>query len=124
MASMKRIPILQVCDSNKSESKGVITDKKLSQVCSTDGSESEIVIFNESYMEESESKSVHKSINTNELKDAIDETDDEEPSVTDNPVINDPGYLNLFNCGKNVLNNLDFTYEQACMTTSKDKYYR
>ena len=37
-------------------------------------------------MEESESESVHKSMNTNKGRYAIDETDDEESSVTDNPV--------------------------------------
>ena len=43
--------------------------------------------------------------------------------VTDNPVINEPIYFNLFECGKNILNRLDATCEQACMITSRYKYY-
>ena len=80
-----------------------------------DKSESESVIVNENYMVESESESVHKSINTNKEKDAIDETDHEEPSVTDNPFINEPIYFNLFECVKNILNRLDATCKRACM---------
>ena len=43
--------------------------------------------------------------------------------VTDNLVIMSPGYFNIFECGKKLLNNLDATCEQVCMATSKDKYY-
>ena len=43
--------------------------------------------------------------------------------VTDNPSINEPSYFNLFECGKNFLNNIDTTCERACMATSRDKYY-
>ena len=32
-------------------------------------------------------------------------------------------YFDLFECGKNLLNNIGATCEQACMATSKDKYY-
>ena len=60
-------------------------------------------------MEERESESVHKIINTNKEKYAIDETQDEEPSVKDHPVIKNPSYFNLFECGKNLLNKLDAT---------------
>ena len=81
----------------------------LSQVCSKNKSESENVIINQSYTEESESKSVHKIINTNKEKYAIDKTEDEEPSVIDNPVINELRYFNLFECGKNFLNKIDST---------------
>ena len=44
-------------------------------------------------MEESESENVHKSINTNKEKDTIDETEHEEPLVTDNPGTNEPSYF-------------------------------
>ena len=54
----------------------------------------------------------------------MDETEDEEPPVTDNTVINEMSYFNLFKCGKNFLNKIDATREQACMETSKDKYYK
>ena len=32
-------------------------------------------------------------------------------------------YFNIFECGKNILNILDMTYERACMATPRDKYY-
>ena len=32
-------------------------------------------------------------------------------------------YFNIFKCGRNLLDRLDVTYEQACMATPKDKYY-
>ena len=50
--------------------------------------------------EESESESVDKSFNTNREKYAVYKTEDEEPSVTYNPGINEPRYSNLSNCGK------------------------
>ena len=123
MTGTPQIPILHICSLDDSKSKGIIAGKKISQVCSTDKSRPEIVITNESSMEESESESFHKSINKNKEKYSIDETSDKEPSVIDNPFINEPRYFNLFECGKNFLNNLDATCEQACMTTSEDKYY-
>ena len=62
-----------------------------------------------------ESKSVHISVNTSEVKYAMNETKDEEPSITDNPVINVPRYFKLFGCGKHFLNKIDAIYEQECM---------
>ena len=53
----------------------------------------------------------------------MDETEEEEPSVSDNPVINKPIYFNLLECGENFLNKLDVMCERACMANSKDKYY-
>ena len=47
----------------------------------------------------------------------MNETQDEEPSVTDNSVINFPSYFKLFKFGKNFLDIIDGTYERACMTT-------
>ena len=49
-------------------------------------------------------------------------TKDQEPSVTDNSVINVPRYFKIFECGKNFLNNLDATYERACMATLQGKW--
>ena len=49
----------------------------------------------------------------------MNETRDEEPSVTDNLVINVPSYFKLFKCGKNFLIKLDATCERACMETPK-----
>ena len=62
-------------------------------------------------MEKSESKSVHISVNASRVKFAKNKTKDEEPSVKDNSVINSPSYFKLFDCGKNVLSNLDATYK-------------
>ena len=83
----------------------------------------ESVIVNESYKKESESESVHKSINKNEEKYVIDETEHEEPLRIDNQVMNGPSYFSLFKCGKNLLNRLDARCKQACMATSRERYY-
>ena len=45
----------------------------------------------------------------------MNETKDEELSVTDNSVINTPSYFKIFKCGKNFLNNLNAMYKQACI---------
>ena len=74
---MQHIPIWYVCDPEQSESKGIITDKTLSQVCSTDESEPEIVIVNESSTVENRPENVYKSIKTNKEKYAIYETEDD-----------------------------------------------
>ena len=71
-------------------------------------------------MEESKSECVHKSINK---KYSNNEIDHEEPLVMNNPVVKEPSYLNIFECGKNIFNRLDATREQACMEKSRDKYY-
>ena len=60
---MQQILILHVYDSDESESKGINTDKKVSQGCSMDDRWAESVIVNESSINESESESVHKIIN-------------------------------------------------------------
>ena len=68
-------------------------------------------------------KRVNKSINTKQEKDTIDETEHEETLVTNNLVINEPRYVKLFECGRNILNRIDATYKQVCMATSRDRYY-
>ena len=73
-------------------------------------------------MEESESESVHKIIN--EEKGAIDEIEHEEPTVTDNPVVKEPIYFNLFECGKNIFKRLDAMCKRACMATSRETTIR
>ena len=32
-------------------------------------------------------------------------------------------YFNIFECGRNILDRLDVTYQKAFMATPKDKYY-
>ena len=60
---------------------------------------------------------MHKNIN--KQKYAKNETEYEEYSVT-NEV---PSYLNIFECGRKLLNRLDVAYERSFMATTKDKYY-
>ena len=107
----RQIKISQVYDPEKSEPKEILANKNTLQVCSTDKRKLERIIVDENSTEESESESVHKSINTNKEEDAIDETYHEEPLVTDNPVINKPIYFNLFKCGKHIFNRLDAMYK-------------
>ena len=54
MTGMQQILIFNVCDFGDIKSKGIITDKNLLQVCSTDKSKPESVIVNESSTEESD----------------------------------------------------------------------
>ena len=107
MTGTKQIPISHFCYTDEIKSKEFLADEKLLQVCSTDEVKSESVIVDESSTEESESESVHKSINKEKY--AIDESDHEEPLVTDNPVVKDPRYFKLLKCGNNILNRLDAT---------------
>ena len=69
-------------------------DENLLQACSTDKGESEGIIIDVSSTEESESESVHKIINKEKY--AIGETKHEEPLVTENPVVKEGIYFNLF----------------------------
>ena len=68
-------------------------------------------------MDEDELKCVHKNIN--KQKYANNEAEYKEYSVTHEV----PSYFNIFECGRNILNILDVTYEQSCMATPRDKYY-
>ena len=80
-----------------------------------------MVIVDESYTERSKSEWVHKSINGKKY--AKNETEHKENLVPDNPVVKEPSYFNLFECGKNLLNRLDATCERVCMANSRNKYY-
>ena len=42
-----------------------------------------------------------------------------EPSVTKEVT----SYFNIFECGRNILDRLDVTYERACTDTPKEKHY-
>ena len=48
-------------------------------------------------------QNVFTKASTQTKKFSIDETEDEGPSVTDAPVIKEPRYFNLFECGKQYL---------------------
>ena len=43
--------------------------------------------------------------------------------AVDNPVVKEPSYFNIFECGKNILKRLGGTCKLACMENSIDKYY-
>ena len=77
---------------------------------------------------ESESNIVNKILSQNNSADvpdnAITELKDEahkEPSVTEKGTI----YFNIFECGRNLLDKIDVTYQQAFMATSAQyEYYK
>ena len=58
----QKIPISHICSLDKSKSKEITADEKLSQSCSRDKSKPERVIVNESSTEKRESESVQTSI--------------------------------------------------------------
>ena len=117
MTSTKQIPTSHIFSTNESELKEFLVDKNLSQICSMDKDESRGIIVNECYTKEEETEFIHNNIN--KQKYAKNEAEYEESSVT-NEV---PRYFNIFECGRNILNRLDVTYEQACMATTKEKFY-
>ena len=80
-----------------------------------DENKSKMVIIDACYLENIESKSAHIVVYTSKVKNANNETRDEEPLVTDNSVITAPSYFKVFECAKNFLNKIDATCEQACM---------
>ena len=75
------------------------------------------MIIDKYSMEEDESECAHKNIN--KQKGANNETEYEEYSVTREVL----SYCNIFARNRNILNRLDVKYEQACMDTTKEKYY-
>ena len=60
-----------------------------------------------------------RSQNIDKQKDANNEAEYEESSVTDEV----PICFNIFKLGKDILNRIDMTYERACMATQEDEYY-
>ena len=100
---------------DEDESKEIIVHKTLSQNQSRDVSESECNI-------------VHKTLSQNNSSDVptnvITELKDDEhiePSVTAKVTI----YFSIFECSRNLLDQLDVTYQWAFMATSaQDEYYR
>ena len=58
----------------------------------------------------------NKSYTTTELKDE----EHKEPSATKEV----KSYFNIFDCGRNLLDQLDVTYQRAFMSTPQDEYYK
>ena len=120
MTGTKQILISHVFSTYESETEELLAGKTLSQVCSTDENELKSIISDESSTEESKTECVQRNINKE--KDAKNEAEHDEPTVTDDPIfVKDPIYFNIFESGKNILNRIDTTCEQACMETSRDK---
>ena len=77
---------------------------------------------------ESECKIVHKTLLQNNSTDVPDNfitklknDEHKEPSVTEKVT----SYFNIFECGRNILDQLDVTYQRAFMATSaQDEYYK
>ena len=106
-------PSLNYNVTDKDESKRVIVHESLLENCSTDGSKLKRNIVNKT-LSQNNSANVSEYTIT-ELKDK----DDKEPSVTKEVKI----YFNIFECGRNILDRLDVTYQRAFMATPQDKYH-
>ena len=94
MTGAKQTPISHVCSTDKSESEEFLVGKKLSRVNYTDKEKSKSIIIDERFTEECESECVHNNINKE--KDANNEAEYEETSVTYDPVLNETIYFNIF----------------------------
>ena len=94
---------------DEDESKEIIVQESLSQNSSTDVSESERNIVNETLSQNNSMYVLENNIT--ELKDE----EHKEPSVTQKVTT----YLSIFECGRNILDQLYITYQQAFMTTPK-----
>ena len=100
---------------DEDESKEIIVHESLSQNSSTDVSESERNIVNKTLLQNN-SADVSEN-NVTELKDE----EHKESSVTEKVTI----YFNMFWCGRNLLDQLDVTYQRAFMATpAQEDYYK
>ena len=111
----KTDPSLNVNVMDEDESKEIIVHETLSENKSKDVSESECNI-------------VHKTLSQNNSADVPDNVitelkydEHKEPSVTEKVT----SYFNIFECGRNLLDQLDVTYQRAFMAISvQDGYYK
>ena len=106
-------PSLNVNVTDEDESKCIIMQESLSENCSTDVSESKRNMVNET-LSQNNSANVSEYTIT-ELKDK----EYKEPSATKEV----KRYFNIFECGRNLLDRLDVTYQREFMATPQDKYY-
>ena len=99
---------------DEDEPKQIIVHKTLSENSSLDVSKSECNIVNETL---SQKNSTYVSeYTTTKLKDK----EHKEPSETREV----KRYFNIFECGRNLLDRLDVTYQWAFMATPHGKYYK
>ena len=99
-------PNVNVTDEDKS--KEIIVHETLSENSSTDVSKSERNIVNETLPQNNSTDVLENTIT--ELKDK----ENKEPSVTEKVT----SYFNIIECGRNLLDRLDVTYQQSFMATS------
>ena len=99
----------------KDESKEIIVHETLSNIKSKGVSESECNIVHETLLQNNSADVPDNSIT--ELKDE----EHKEPSVTEKVT----SYFNIFECGRNLLDQLDVKYQRAFMATSAQyEYYK
>ena len=111
----KTAPSWNVNVTDEDESKEIIVHENLSENKSKDVSESECNIF-------------HKTLSQNNFADVpvndvteLKDNEHKEPSVTEKLT----SYFNIFECGKNLLDQIDVMYQRAFMATSaQDEYYK
>ena len=106
-------PSLNVNATNEDESKHIIMHGGLSENCSTDVSKSERNIVNETLPQNNSTDVSEYTITKLKYKEY------KEPSVTNEVT----SYFNIFECGRNLLEKLDVTFQQVFMATPKDEYY-
>ena len=104
---------LNVNATEEDESQRIILHEGLSDNCSTDASKSKQNIANENLSQKNYADVSEYTIT--ELKDK----EYKKPSVTKEVT----SYFNIFECGSNILDILEITYQQAFMATPQDKYY-
>ena len=100
-------PSSNVNVTDEDESKQIIVHKTLSENISTDVSESERNIVNETLSQNNSADLPEYTIT--ELKDK----EHKEPSATKEVKL----YFNIFECGRNLLDRLNVTYQRAFMAT-------
>ena len=116
-------PSLNVNATEKDEWKRIIVHKGLSQSCSTNEDESKQSIVNKTLSHKycadvDKLCSTEKDISECTITEQKEEKYKESKGTKEVPI-----YFNIFECGRNILDRLDVTYEQAFMVTPKDKYY-
>ena len=106
-------PSLKVNVTDEDESKRIIVHESLSENCFTDVSESKRNIFKKSLSQNNYANVSDYTIMEIKYKEY------KEHSVTKEV----KRYCNIFECGRNLLDLLDVTYQQDFMATPQDKYY-
>ena len=107
-------PSSNVNVTDEDESKEIIVHKTLSENQSKDVSESECNIVHETLSQNNSADVPENTITKLKYK------EHKETSVTQKVTI----YFNIFECGRNLLYQLDFTYQRAFMATPEDEYYK